>query len=315
MTPFVTLLGGGGLLGTAMRGAVRRRGLHGLTFSGLPWGDPETCEAILRAAHEARFAEGGVREAPWLVLWCAGGGNVGADPRAMAAETDLLTRFATMVRDLTEQYRTRTAFSFASSGGAIWSGSSHRVLDEQTPPAPIHPYGRAKLEQEAILRDTLAGDPGIALRCARISNLYGCRPAARPPSGLIGHLVRNALRRTPTSIYVPLDTQRDYVHADHAASLMLGDVVDALDQPAGAPLVDLIASGRSETIAAVVATLERVLTRRVPLTVGYSELAARQPRILAFRSRRRDLARLDPHGLAAGLRHVVDGNLGRPHLA
>ena len=58
----------------------------------------------------------------------------------------------------------------------------------------------------------------------RIANLYGPGQGLEKPQGLISQIIRSHLIRTPISIYVPLDTMRDYLFAPDCGEL----VVDAL---------------------------------------------------------------------------------------
>ncbi|HVL98455.1 MAG TPA: NAD(P)-dependent oxidoreductase [Egibacteraceae bacterium] len=303
----VSVVGAGGLLGRALSEAAARRGAGLVRFTGLDWRAPR-----LAAAAIAEGSRGALSAGPpprWTVVWCAGIGGVGADEHGLDVETDLLRRTVHAVRALADGHAIPTVFSFASSAGAVWSGSRVATLSEGSPPAPWHDYGRAKLAQERAVAEEVRGSPHLRARLARISNLYGAQPWQHAPKGLVGHLVGNALKRVPTPIYVPLDTQRDYIHVDHAAGMMLADAWCSFDRRAGSVGVDLVASGQSHTIAAVTATLSHVLQRRVALIVGYSALAARQPRILAFRSACRDLAALNPTSLPDGIRRVVNGQL------
>lgn len=282
-----------------------------MSLTGLPWEDPVQTMALIERHHEDVTLDGRFADAHWVVMWCAGGGNVAADADAMATETELVAKLASWVQRHAADAGASTVLSFASSGGAIWSGTEERVLSEDTPPTPWHPYGKAKLEQERLLAQEAKASGWLRVRLARISNLYGPEPENHPPSGLPGHLIANVLRRIPTSIYVPMDTQRDYIYVDHAADMMVTDAMSAFEDCPGTSTIDLVAAGSSHTIAAVVSTLEKVLTRRVPLTVGFSPHASRQPRILSFRSRARDLQRLNPIGLEVGLQLAVDTRLGR----
>lgn len=308
----LSLVGAGGLLGSAVQRRAATRGTELVPFTGLPWSDPQETVGIIDRHHEAMVEKGFFDDARWVVMWCAGGGSVGAGPESMLAETRLVAGLATSVRRLASKARIDTTFSFASSGGAIWSGAGQPVLTEESPPVPWHPYGEAKLEQERILAEEVEGSRWLRVRLARISNLYGPEPAQHPPSGLPGHLVTNALRRVPTSIYVPMDTQRDYIYVDHAADLMLDDAMDGLSDAPGTSKVDLVAAGSSHTISSLAATLTHVLTRRVPLTIGFSPLASKQPRILSFQSLKRDLRSLNTVALEVGLQRLVNTRLAGP---
>lgn len=303
MREYISIIGAGGLLGRSVTSFARNGDARVSVLTSLRWSDPAAVLERFRRLHVTELAT--LVDARWIVVWCAGGGRVGASTLQMSVETKLVQGLVDLTCELAGIFSLPTVFVFASSGGAIWSGSPRHVLRESTPPQPSHDYGTAKLEQERYIAESVGSSRHVRARLSRISNLYGPEHSGGPARGLIGHLVRNALTRTPTSIYVPLDTQRDYIYVDHAASLMLRDGRMAFGREPGACTVDLVASGESHTIAGVASALGQVLTRKVPLTVGFSPLAAQQPMTLAFSSSRRDLKSINPIPLVHGLHRMV----------
>ena len=91
---------------------------------------------------------------------------------------------------------------------------------EHTTPAPISAYGRAKLRSEEIATE-FAVRTGSALLVGRLSNLYGPGQDITKPQGLISQLCRAQLTRQPLSVYVSLDTMRDYLFVDDAAAMVV----------------------------------------------------------------------------------------------
>ena len=69
-----------------------------------------------------------------------------------------------------------------------------------------------------------AVESGGRVVVGRIANLYGPAQGLEKPQGLISHLIKSHLPRVPISIYVSLDTMRDYIYAADCAEL----VVDTL---------------------------------------------------------------------------------------
>ena len=146
---------------------------------------------------------------------------------------------------------------------------------------PISPYGQAKLLTEQVASD-FARSTGTPLLIGRIANLYGPGQNLTKPQGLISQLCRSHLIRQPLSIYVPLDTGRDYLFVDDAARLVLAGLDWVVEQ--GGIQVKIMASQRSTTVAAILAELRRVSKRRPEVVLGSSPLARYSARDLRFRS-------------------------------
>jgi UDP-glucose 4-epimerase len=118
----------------------------------------------------------------------------------------------------------------------------------------------------------------------RIANLYGPGQNLTKPQGLISHLCRSQLTGQPISVYVSLDTLRDYIYVDDAAAL----VIDGLDrlavvQPAD-PVIKILASQQGVTIGALIAESRRLFKRAPRVVLGSSPFAKFQVRDLRLRS-------------------------------
>jgi UDP-glucose 4-epimerase len=216
---------------------------------------------------------------------------IATSPTALAEESAVLARF---LADLADRFaddgalaRSGTLF-FASSAGGVYSASTaERPFDEFSPVGALGPYGQEKLAQEESFAQ-LARSCAVDLLIGRLSNLYGPGQKLTKPQGLIAHVGRAALRREPISIYVPLDTIRDYLFAPDAARMIVAAVERReAARRHGAPhetITKIFASEVETTVAAVLGTWRRVLRR--PLRVAFaSSLHGRlQPRVLSFRS-------------------------------
>ncbi len=107
-------------------------------------------------------------------------------------------------------------FVFISSGGAIY-GETPEPATELTTPRPENPYGRHKLEGEAIV----AGAP-ISTISLRLSNVYGPRQRSDSEGGVISIFADRLAAGLPLAIYGDGEQQRDFIHvADVAAAIML----------------------------------------------------------------------------------------------
>jgi UDP-glucose 4-epimerase len=102
----------------------------------------------------------------------------------------------------------------------------------------------------------------------------------------VSQIARASIHRRPLSIYVPLDTMRDYLFAADAGHGM-ADVLERLAQSpeaGGAPLVKILASEEETSVGALLAIFQRMTRRRVPVIAGLSPLGRLQPLCLRFRS-------------------------------
>ena len=169
-------------------------------------------------------------------MWAAGTGTVGASEEAMAAETETLTA---VVEALAGAVRPNpdNCLLFTSSAGAIYGGHGTGVIDEATPPAPITPYGREKLAQEAIVARLAEAGVMRTVSC-RFTNVYGLAGGRLRRKGLVPAVVEAAMLRQPVRLFVSPDTRRDYLFNVDAARLALAEVdgvtADALGAGAGA---------------------------------------------------------------------------------
>ena len=214
----------------------------------------------------------------WQLWWCAGSGVVGTGEAELDAEVAVLEDF---LGQWQPEGTGRRGIFFASSAGGVYAGASGSPFSEDTEPVAISPYGHAKLRSEAAV-DAFAARTGVPLLLGRLSNLYGPGQDLAKPQGLISQLCRAQLTRRPLSIYVSLDTMRDYLYVDDAAAMVVAGL-DAVAERGGRHL-KVIASERSATIGAVLGDLNRITRRRPPVVLGSSASARFQARDLRFRS-------------------------------
>ncbi|MCL2788518.1 MAG: SDR family NAD-dependent epimerase/dehydratase, partial [Micrococcales bacterium] len=90
----------------------------------------------------------------------------------------------------------------------------------------------------------------------------------------------------PVSIYVSLDTRRDYLYVDDGAALVC-DFVDraVLEPPGSPPIVKILASGQSVTIATLLGEFRRLTRQGLRVVVAPSAAARAQAHDLRFCSR------------------------------
>jgi UDP-glucose 4-epimerase len=115
----------------------------------------------------------------------------------------------------------------------------------------------------------------------------------------------------PIQIYVPLDTIRDYLHADdcarqiaHCLAAWLRRAPPSPAEPRGT--IKLLAAQQATSVARLVQIFSRLATRRHPRVIcAPRALGVQQPRRLEFRSRALpDLSALRPLPLHIGISQV-----------
>ncbi len=294
------VVGRGGLLGAALERALRSSGTT-LFVPSRPfaWSEPDAL--IVSLHHEtARFADAVGDRQSWEVYWAAGVGTMGSVAGALVAESVALdTLLDALGRCELPSGAGRLAF--ASSAGAIYAGSDAPLIDERTTEAPTTSYARAKLDAEERVRD-FADRRGVATLIARMSTLYGVGQTTAKQQGLLTHISRCVVRNRPVQIFVPLDTIRDYLHVDEAASM----TIDAL-RTVVAPhaVVKIVASEQPATISEIVSIFKRVSRRPPRIVTSSAPTSAIYARQMRFRSIVPPLRTQPSSGLALGIDRVL----------
>ena len=253
-----TLLVGRGLLGGHVEAQLLASGddVHTVV---VPWLDHDAAlRALLHAAEGAARLDDG-----WQLAWCAGAGVVATPAEDLAAEVRIFRAFVTGLPT-----PPRSMF-LASSAGALYAGSPDVApFDENSAVAALSPYGDAKLEMEGVARQLTRR--GTRLLVGRISNLYGPGQDLSKPQGLISQLCLAHETRRTLSVYVSLDTLRDYLFVEDAAAMIVAglDLISA--EAAGTTVTKILASGRSFPVAKVLVEATRVLRRHPRLSTRRS---------------------------------------------
>jgi UDP-glucose 4-epimerase len=272
------VVGSRGLLGRAVVRAVHEaRDLALLAAPSVPWDDDDAAATALGEAAELLAGHDG----PWQLLWCAGAGVNGMTRQAADRE---VAQFETFVRALAARSPASPGSVFlASSAGGVYAGSADEApYDEDSAVGALSEYGATKLRLEAVL-GLLDGTDGVSSLVGRFANLYGPGQDLGKQQGLVSHLCLGALERRPVSIFVPLDTLRDYVFVSDAAEKALASL-DALRRSGRRSAVKVIGSGAATTVASVLGDVAAAAGTRPPVILGASPLSAMQSHDLRLRS-------------------------------
>ncbi len=266
------VIGSNGLLGSALQRVLHNREVSLFTpAKRFCWENEPELSTQLEAAVKAYSAFVGVGN-KWQIYWAAGVGAMSSTEAELANETRTLSIFLGFVRAEPNLIASEGGFAFASSAGAIYAGSNDDIINENTPVAPTTAYANEKLKQENLVSEFVINNYGTTAFLARISTLYGPGQASGKKQGLLAHIARCILRHQPVHIYVPLDTIRDYISTDDAAST----IVDALHILSGKSGVftKIIASERPTTIAEIISIYKKISRHSPRIVASASKLTS-----------------------------------------
>lgn len=254
--PLTWVVGAGGLVGRHVVRQLERDG-HEVMVTAVPWLDEASSTAALVDGVEEFAAARCGR--PWALAWCAGAGVVATGEEALAAEVRVFER---MLAALTASVTARDegVVFLASSAGGLYAGSERAPFDEHSDPAPLVPYGRAKLAMENQVR-RLASDTGLRVVIGRLANVYGPGQTLGKPQGLLSQLCLADATGRPLPVYVSMDTIRDYVYVEDAASMIVRTLDLVREEPTGSVVAKVLASGRPVTVGYLVSEARRVFHR------------------------------------------------------
>jgi UDP-glucose 4-epimerase len=312
------VIGRGGLLGGHVEAALEAETETWRPERPITWHDTERALSDLEFEATAFLAEAARRGQPWRMLWCAGAGVLATSGRALGQETVLVSRFLSTLADRLSSNQVLSdagTLFFASSAGGVYAASGVAPpFDERSPVRALAPYGSEKLTQE-LLFTGLATSCGVDLLVGRFSNLYGPGQNLSKPQGLIAHVGRAAIRHEPVSIYVPLDTIRDYLFAADAGRMVVEAIkLRETSRRGGAPpgtTIKIFASELETTVASVLRAWRQALRRPLRISLSSSPVGRLQPRVLSFRSRVWPQLRGHPTLLQLGVDAVRRDQLAR----
>ncbi|TFD09628.1 MULTISPECIES: NAD-dependent epimerase/dehydratase family protein [unclassified Cryobacterium] len=289
MTSLVWVIGSRGLLGSAIVSAVEDRpGWAVLDVPSLPWTDDARMVAAVNRATNLLLDQSRISQSRWAIVWAAGAVVTSSSAEQIERE---LEQFRLIVSSIASTVaatggQQSGAFFYASSAGGIYAGSPEPPFSELTEPHPLSGYGQFKLDAEQVMTRVLA-PARISTLAGRISNIYGPGQRLTKMQGLISHIAKAQFGTQPASIFVPLETSRDYIYVRDCAELIL----DGLDRTlilsdAGTTVHTMknLVSGQSVTISTLLGLFRSISKNHPHVMLGYSAAGALQAVDLRLKS-------------------------------
>jgi UDP-glucose 4-epimerase len=119
--------------------------------------------------------------------------------------------------------RHRAPIVFTSTGGALYGNRAPIPTTEDTPPAPISPYGASKWAGEAYI-NTWREATGLQHSICRLGNVYGPRQSPHGEAGVVAIFSHLLWRGQTPKVFGDGKPTRDYVHVRDVAGAMLAAV-------------------------------------------------------------------------------------------
>jgi UDP-glucose-4-epimerase GalE len=276
----VLVTGGAGYIGSHAVKALREQGARVVVYDNLSAGHREAARhasaLVVGDIHDVARMRGAIREhqvdaVMHFAAWLSVGDSV-RDP-AGYYRNNVVGALSALDAMVAEQ----VPFIVFSSTAAVFGNPVQTPITEAHPKAPINTYGQTKLAIEHALPhyEKAYGLTSITLR---YFNAAGADPDGelgedhQPEAHLIPRAVDAALGRDSFQVFgEDYDTPdgtclRDYVHVtDLAAAHLLA--LDSLRRGSASTTYNL-GNGRPTSVRTVIDSVERVVGRKVPFTVG-----------------------------------------------
>ena len=217
----VLVTGGAGFIGVHTVNRLAAEGLEILVIDDGRHASGERLPPAVRLEtvdlNGAGAAEIVVRFRPEAIIHLAAQGGVSRSVRDPAGDA-LVNVVATVALLRASVDAGCRRFIFASSGGAIYGRAPRLPTPENTTPAPLSPYGAAKLAAEGYL-GMFARTFGLSTLALRYSNVYGPYQDGTGEAGVVAITCDRLLSGRPPEIRGDGQQTRDFV--------FVGDVADA----------------------------------------------------------------------------------------
>jgi len=305
------IVGSGGLLGSALSKHLQES--QQFKSPAFAWDEPELLTQqfnteVHNFKHQAQYE-------PWSVIWAAGSATTSTDEQATAHELAAFTHFTEALKN--HAPAGPGVFFLSSSAGGVYAGSINPPFTDESQPIPLSAYGQLKLDQERQAIQSLNNTCQVII--GRISNLYGPGQNLTKLQGLISRLALSAITKEPITMFVSLDTIRDYIYTDDAAKVILELINETQNQEianAGHSSTVIIASGQPTSLGYLINMMQDVSHTKIPVAYGSHSSAGAQARDLRLIPTNTDQAEnLVNTPLSAGVKNVYLDILQRYQLA
>jgi UDP-glucose 4-epimerase len=279
----VSVIGGGGFIGTHLCNALARKGakVAALGRSRLDAAalDPRVEWSCCELSDVPRLRErlGGV-DIVYHLASTTTPPLAEADPAADVAENVVPT---IRLMEAAAQLGVRRLI-FASSGGTVYGAPAQVPIPETAATEPISAYGLQKLAIERYLA-LFRRKHGLDSIVLRVSNPYGPLQRARRSQGVIAAFLEATLRGEALEIWGDGTVTRDFIFIDEVVEAML-----LAAGHEGPSRVFNVGSGRGIDINTVANDVERVLERGRPKRIHHAARPADVPINILDVSRIRD---------------------------
>ncbi|MCM3500747.1 NAD-dependent epimerase/dehydratase family protein [Microbacterium sp. P26] len=256
------------IIGRGLLGSAIERSRPDAAFSvAVDWSSTEATLSSLSAGLDEFLALAG--DGDWEIYWSAGRGVTSTPREVMMREAEVFEQFLALADERLPRDG-RGSFFLGSSVGGAYAGNEHPPFTETTPTAPLSAYGEAKLRMEAALTAAIARS-GRRAFIARVTNLYGPGQDMAKGQGLISAIVGGYVTGRPISVYVSLDTLRDYIFVDDCGRVIAAAMDRVRSQPAGTVVTKIVGSMRALSIGALLGEIARLRRRPVALVLGQGD--------------------------------------------
>ena len=258
----LVLMFGLGMIGSAIRDTLLDFEYHLMAKINFDWQDVEQRNSAFNLIETSCLAYSPPPDR-MSVVWSAG-------IAAFHSTQDELSRenipfmdtvgFVPMLKKVLDS--ARLDFHYISSAGGLFEGQ--RVVNNESIPAPVRPYGRLKLAQEQVLRNSFGKNE---LAFYRPSSVYGPM-VQKSQQGLINNLVSDGRNRRVTVLDANVMALRDYVFLGDIGNFVAKRIRFGNTGVDGSP-VHFLVSSRCSSIFEVVRKIERTL--KLNLQYRYDE--------------------------------------------
>jgi nucleoside-diphosphate-sugar epimerase len=258
----LVIMFGLGMIGSAIRDSLLDFEYHLMARIDFDWQDVQQRDSAFSLIETSCLACSPPPERI-SVVWSAGKGAFRSTQDELSRENIPFMDTVDFVLKLKKALDSaRFDFHYISSAGGLFEGQ--RVINDKSIPAPVRPYGRLKLAQEQVLRNSF-GKNEIAFY--RPSSVYGPM-VQKTQQGLINNLVSNGRNRRVTVLDAHVMALRDYVFSGDIGNFVAKRIRSGNTEVDGSP-VHFLVSSRCSSIFEVVQKIERTL--KLNLQFRYDE--------------------------------------------